>query len=43
MTGNSRAPAFTVAWPDSELGGMNMEAGVLLSNREELGKIDDVE
>jgi acetyl-CoA carboxylase carboxyltransferase component len=43
MTGNSRAPIFTVAWPQSEHGGMNMESGVLLSNREELARIDDVE
>ena len=43
MTGNSRAPIFTVAWPQSEHGGMNMEAGVLLSHREALGKIDDIE
>ena len=43
MTGNSRAPIFTVAWPQSEHGGMNMESGVLLSNREELAKIADVE
>ena len=43
MTGNSRAPVFTVAWPQSEHGGMNMEAGVLLSHREALAKIDDVD
>ena len=43
MTGNSRAPVFTVAWPQSEHGGMNMEAGVLLSYRDELAAIDDVE
>ena len=43
MTGNSRAQVFTVAWPQSEHGGMNMEAGVLLSHREALEKIEDVE
>ncbi len=43
MTGNSRAPVFTVAWPQSEHGGMNMEAGVLLSHREALARIDDVD
>lgn len=43
MTGNSRVPVFTVAWPQSEHGGMNMEAGVLLSHREALAAIDDVE
>ena len=43
MTGSSRAPISTVAWPGSEFGGMNMESGVLLSYREELAKIEDVE
>ncbi len=43
MTGSARAPVFTVGWPGSEYGGMNVEAGVLLSNREELGRIEDVE
>ena len=42
MTGNSRAQVFTVAWPQSEHGGMNMEAGVLLSHREPLAKIEDI-
>jgi acetyl/propionyl-CoA carboxylase alpha subunit/acetyl-CoA carboxylase carboxyltransferase component len=43
MTGSSRAPVFTVAWPDSEFGGMNVEAGVLLSHRDALGRIEDVD
>ncbi len=43
MTGSSRAPVFTVAWPESEYGGMNVESGVLLSHRETLAGIDDVE
>jgi acetyl/propionyl-CoA carboxylase alpha subunit/acetyl-CoA carboxylase carboxyltransferase component len=43
MTGSSRAPVFTVAWPESEYGGMNVESGVLLSNREALAKIEDVD
>jgi acetyl-CoA carboxylase carboxyltransferase component len=43
MTGSSRAPVFTVAWPDSEFGGMNVEAGVLLAHRDALGKIEDIE
>jgi acetyl-CoA carboxylase carboxyltransferase component len=43
MTGSSRAPVFTVGWPESEYGGMNVESGVLLSNREALTKIDDVD
>jgi acetyl-CoA carboxylase carboxyltransferase component len=43
MTGSSRAPAFAVAWPDSEYGGMNVEAGVLLSQRDALARIEDVD
>jgi acetyl-CoA carboxylase carboxyltransferase component len=43
MTGSSRATAFTVAWPDSEYGGMNVEAGVLLSQRDALARIEDVD
>lgn len=42
MTGSSRAPVFTVAWPESEYGGMNVESGVLLSNRDALAKIENV-
>ena len=43
MTGSSRAPVFTVAWPESEYGGMNVESGVLLSNREALARIEDID
>ncbi|MEX2229145.1 MAG: carboxyl transferase domain-containing protein [Dehalococcoidia bacterium] len=43
LTGSSRAPVFTVTWPDGEFGGMNLEAGVLLSNREELARIEDID
>ena len=42
MTGSSRAPVFTVAWPESEYGGMNVEAGVQLTHRERLAAITDV-
>ena len=43
LTGSSRAPFFTIAWPTSEHGGMNQEASVQLGNREQLAKIEDVE
>lgn len=43
MTGSSRAPIFTVGWPDSEYGGMNVEAGVLLTHRARLEQIEDVD
>jgi acetyl/propionyl-CoA carboxylase alpha subunit len=43
MTGSSRAPVFTVSWPDGEFGGMNLESGVLLAYRNELAKIEDIE
>jgi acetyl-CoA carboxylase carboxyltransferase component len=43
MTGSSRSGVFTVAWPESEFGGMNMEAGVLLTHRDALAKIEDVD
>jgi acetyl-CoA carboxylase carboxyltransferase component len=43
MTGSSRAPVFTVGWPDSEYHGMNVEAGVQLSYRDVLAQIPDVE
>ena len=43
LTGSARAPIFTVAWPTSEHGGMNLEAGVLLSSRDRLAAIDDVD
>lgn len=43
LTGSSRAPLFTVAWPTGEHGGMNQEASVQLSNRDRLAAIDDIE
>ena len=43
MSTGSRAPLFTAAWPDARFGGMNVEAGVLLSNRARLQEIEDVE
>ena len=43
LTGSSRAPLFTVAWPTSEHGGMNQEASVQLAHRERLGEIEDIE
>ena len=43
MTGTSRAPVFTVAWPEAEFGGMNVEAGVLLTHRDRLATIEDVD
>ena len=43
MTGSGRAPIFTVTWPDGEFGGMNIEASVLLSNRDSLGAIEDID
>ena len=43
MSTGSRAPLFTAAWPDARFGGMNVEAGVLLSNRARLQEIENVE
>ena len=43
MSSGSRAPLFTHAWPDARFGGMNVEAGVLLSNRAQLGAIEDID
>lgn len=43
LTGSTRAPFFTIAWPTSEHGGMNQEASVQLANREHLAEIEDVE
>jgi acetyl/propionyl-CoA carboxylase alpha subunit/acetyl-CoA carboxylase carboxyltransferase component len=43
LTGSARAPLFTVAWPTSEHGGMNLESGVQLGSRERLAAIEDVE
>ncbi len=43
MTGSSRAPVFTVSWPEGEFGGMNLESGVLLGSREALAEIENIE
>ena len=43
LTGSARASHFTVDWPTGEHGGMNVESGVLLSNREKLAAIEDVD
>ncbi len=43
LTGSARAPIFTVAWPTSEHGGMNLESGVRLGARDTLAAIEDVE
>ena len=43
LFGSERAPSFTVAWPTAEFGGMNLEAAVRLSNRDELAAIEDIE
>ena len=42
LFGNERAPSFTVAWPTAEFGGMNLEAAVRLSNRDQLAAIEDI-
>ncbi len=43
LFGNERAPSFTVAWPTAEFGGMNLEAGVRLGNRDRLAAIEDLD
>jgi acetyl-CoA carboxylase carboxyltransferase component len=43
MTGSGRAPVFTVSWPEAEFGGMNLESGVLLGNRDVLAQIEDID
>ncbi len=43
LTGSTRAPHFTIAWPTSEHGGMNQEASVQLAHREALAQIEDIE
>ena len=43
LTGSTRAPLFTVAWPTGEHGGMNQEASVQLAHREQLAEIEDIE
>ena len=41
--GNHRLPAFVVAWPTSEFGGMGLEGQVKLGQRARLEAIDDLE
>jgi acetyl-CoA carboxylase carboxyltransferase component len=43
MTGSTRASYFTVVWPTGEHGGMNVESGVTLGNRDRLAAIDDID
>ena len=43
LFGGSRTPVFTVSWPMSEHGGMNIESAIQLGNRERLAAIEDVE
>ena len=39
--GSFKAPAFTIAWPTAEFGGMGLEGAVRLGMRRELEAIDD--
>ncbi len=39
--GSFRAPAFTVAWPTGEFGGMGLEGAVKLGFRKELAAVED--
>ena len=41
--GNHRLPAFVVAWPTSEFGGMGLEGQVKLGQRARLEEIEDLE
>jgi len=41
--GSFKAPAFTVAWPTGEFGGMGLEGAVKLGYRKELEAIEDPE
>ena len=41
--GHQGLPAFTVAWPTSEFGGMGLEGQVRLGQRARLEAIDDPE
>ncbi len=43
QTGNSRAPTWTLSWPTTEIGAMNLEAEVRLGDRAELAAIEDIE
>ena len=42
LFGSEHAPSFNVAWPTAEFGGMNLEAGVRLSQRDHLAAIEDI-
>ncbi|MSP01214.1 MAG: carbamoyl-phosphate synthase large subunit [Acetobacteraceae bacterium] len=41
--GSYAAPAFTVAWPSGEFGGMGLEGAVRLAFRNELASIEDLD
>ncbi|MDD7938329.1 carboxyl transferase domain-containing protein [Actinomycetospora lutea] len=41
MGGSLRAPAFAVAWPTGEFGGMGLEGAVRLGYRKELDAVED--
>ena len=43
QTGSARAPLWTLSWPTTEIGGMNLEAAVRLGDRAELAAIEDIE
>ena len=43
QTGSARAPLWTLGWPTTEIGGMNLEAAVRLGSRAELAAIEDIE
>ena len=43
QTGSARAPLWTLGWPTTEIGGMNLEAAVRLGQRAELAAIEDIE
>ena len=43
LFGSRRASSFTIAWPTAEFGGMNLEAGVRLGNRDQLAAIEDID
>jgi acetyl/propionyl-CoA carboxylase alpha subunit len=41
--GSLKAPAFSVAWPTGELGGMGLEGAVRLGYRKELAAVEDLD
>lgn len=43
IAGSTEAGLFNLAWPTSEYGGMNLEAGVKLGARAQLEQIEDLE